>query len=518
MSVQGDRFRKLSGTVFLLLIGTVVGVTLVSEFRLMPVGEAVSDLVKGKKEAGFSAKDDILPSNQIFVKIAKAVTPAVVNISTTRIIKSSGGGGGQNFPFNDPLFRRFFGDEDPFGGHRKNAPPRQRKEQSLGSGVIVSSDGLIITNNHVVEGADEIKVSLEDKREFKGKVVGKDKKSDIAVIRIDATDLTTVPWSDSDKLEVGEYVVAIGNPFGLNQTVTMGIVSAIGRANVGIADYEDFIQTDAAINPGNSGGALVNIRGELVGINTAIFTRSGGYMGVGFAVPSNMVRSIMDSLVATGKVSRGWLGVSIQDITPALGKEFGLSAENSKGSLVTDVMPDSPAAKAGLKRGDVILSFMGHEVDDASHLRNLVARASVSSRASLKIMRDKKEKDITVTLSEQPKEVAQKGEKGEFFELDQEPAGLFGFSVHDISPEIAEQFDLSPKERGVVIVQVETGSLAEESGLREGDIVMEVNRKAVSDLKGYERLFSKIKKGDSVLFLINRQGNRFFINLSPENG
>ncbi|MEK7286769.1 MAG: DegQ family serine endoprotease [Nitrospirota bacterium] len=514
MPMEGDRFRRLSGALILLLIGTIVGVTLVSEFRLMPEGKATSDSVKNKREIQ-PINGDILPSNQIFVKIAEAVTPAVVNISTTRIIKSGGGRGGeQGFPFNDPFFRRFFGDDDPSGGHGRRPQPRQHKEQSLGSGVIVTSDGLIVTNNHVVEEADEIKVILEDKREFKGKIVGRDKKSDIAVIRIDATDLPIVPWSDSDKLKVGEYVVAVGNPFGLSQTVTMGIVSAIGRANVGIADYEDFIQTDAAINPGNSGGALVNIRGELIGINTAIFTRSGGYMGVGFAVPSNMVRSIMDSLVATGKVSRGWLGVSIQDLTPALGKEFGLPADESKGSLVTDVMPDSPADKAGLKRGDVILSFVNREIEDSSHLRNMVARTPVGTKASVKILRDKKQKEIIVTLSEQPKEVAQKGD----IENEQEPeTGFFGFSVQELTPEVAEQYNLSSKDRGVIIVQIEAGSLAEEAGLREGDFILEINRKPIFDLKNYERLFSKIKKGDSTLFLINRQGNRFFINLSPDS-
>ena len=505
MSTKGDRLRKLSGGLILLLIGTIVGVTLVSELRLLPVGHAVSEPAKEKLPA-------ILPSDQVFVKISKAVTPAVVNISTTRIIRNNAGGQG-GFPFNDPFFRRFFGEVEP-PGHRRSAP-QQRKEQSLGSGVIVSSDGLIITNNHVIEEADEIKVLMEDKREFKGTVVGKDKKSDIAVLRIEADNLPTVPWSNSDNLQVGEYVVAVGNPFGLNQTVTMGIVSAIGRANVGIADYEDFIQTDAAINPGNSGGALVNIRGELVGVNTAIFTRSGGYMGVGFAVPSNMVRSVMDSLVKTGKVTRGWLGVSIQDITPALAKEFGL--KDAKGSLVTDVMPDSPAAKAALKRGDVIFSFTGQDIENSSHLRNRVARTAVGTKASVKIIRDKKEKEIFVTLSEQPKEVAQKGEQnGE--EDEKESESSYGISVSEVTPEIAEQFDLDPREKGVLIVQVAGGSIADEAGFREGDLIIEINRKTVSDLKSYERLFAKIKKGESVLFLINRQGSRFFLTLTPEKG
>ncbi len=505
MLEKGDKLRKLSGGLILLLMGAIVGVTLVSEFQLLPMGQAVSNPPKEKAI-------EVLPADQVFVKIAKAVTPAVVNISTTRIIKNNNSGqGGQGFPFNDPLFRRFFGEGDN-SPHRRGVPqqPQSRKEQSLGSGVIVTSDGLIVTNNHVVEEASEIKVLLEDKREFKATLVGRDKKSDIAVIRIDATDLATVPWSNSDNLQVGEYVAAVGNPFGLNQTVTMGIISAIGRANVGIADYEDFIQTDAAINPGNSGGALVNLRGELIGINTAIFTRSGGYMGVGFAVPSNMVRSVMDSLVATGKVTRGWLGVSIQDVTPALAKEFGL--KDAKGSLVTDIMPDSPAAKSDLKRGDVVVFFTGQEIDNSSHLRNMVARTRVGTKASVKIIRDRKEKEIFVTLSEQPKEVAQKGE-----EVENTPeASALGILVHEITPEMAEQFDLNIKEKGVIVVQVEPGSVAEEAGLREGDLVIEINRKVVSDLKSYERLFSKIKKGDSVLFLINRQGNRFYITLTPE--
>ena len=508
MSEKGDKLRRLSGVFILLLIGAIVGVTLVSEFQLLPVGQAVNNSAREKLV-------EILPSDQIFVKIAKTVTPAVVNISTIRIIKSNNSGhGGQGLPFNDPLFRRFFGEGDPFGQQHRGTPqqPQQRKEQSLGSGVIVTSDGLIVTNSHVVEDADEIKVLLEDKREFKAKLVGRDKKSDIAVIRIEAVNLPTVPWSNSDNLQVGEYAVAVGNPFGLNQTVTMGIISAIGRANVGIADYEDFIQTDAAINPGNSGGALVNIRGELIGINTAIFTRSGGYMGVGFAVPSNMVRSIMDSLVATGKVTRGWLGVSIQDITPALAKEFGL--KDAKGSLVTDIMPDSPAAQSDLKRGDVILSFTGHDIENSSHLRNLVARTGVGTKALVKIIRDKKEKEIFVTLSEQPKEVAQKGEEEE----NTPETSAFGIVVQEITPEMAEQFDLNIREKGVIVVQVEPGSVADSAGLREGDLIIEINRKTVSDLKSYERLFKKIKKGDSVLFLINRQGNRFYITLTPENG
>ncbi len=487
--------RTLMGALFLLIVGTVIGVVLVSDF--MPVGQAVDGAQKTRP-----VESPVLPSNQIFVKIAKAVTPAVVNISTTRTIKS----GGLVLPFNDPFFRRFFGEEYPFGGM-----PRHRKEQSLGSGVIVSSDGLIITNNHVVEEADGIKVLLEDRREFVGKVVGTDKKSDIAVIRIDAKDLPIVPWGNSDQLQVGEYVMAIGNPFGLNQTVTMGIVSAIGRANVGIADYEDFIQTDAAINPGNSGGAMVNIAGELVGINTAIFTRSGGYMGIGFAAPSNMVRSIMDSLVKSGKVVRGWLGVSIQEVTPALAEEFGL--KETRGALVTDILPGSPAEKADIERGDVIIGFMGQEITDTGHLRNLVARVIVGTKATVTLVRDKKEKEVSVLISEQPKEIDMAGEEEEA----EQESPYFGIEAHDLTPELAEQYDLRPQDRGVLVIGVEPGSPAEESGLREGDLIVEINRKPVQDLKRYREVLSKINKG-SALLLVNRKGNRFFLTLTMEKG
>ena len=271
--------------------------------------------------------------------------PAVVNISSTRTVKTQD----MANPFqNDPMFKRFFGDQ--FGG---SMHPREFKQSSLGSGVIVDKDGYVLTNNHVIKDADEIKIKLSDKREFKGKIIGTDPKTDLAVVKIEAHNLPVLKLGDSDRMKVGETVLAVGTPFGLNQTVTSGIVSAVGRADVGIADYEDFIQTDAAINPGNSGGALVNIHGELIGINTAIFSTSGGYQGIGFAIPSNMARTVLDSLVKNGKVVRGWLGVSIQPVTADLAKQFGLKEET--GVLVGDVTEDSPADKAGIKRGDVIV-------------------------------------------------------------------------------------------------------------------------------------------------------------------
>jgi len=503
MTTKGERVRTLTGAFILLLIGVAAGMMLVSELHLMPVGQAVNEPEKSID----SLPDPILHGNQVFVNIAKKVTPAVVNISTTRTIQGQQGQD-QQFPFDDPFFRQFFGDE--FSGRRHS--PQSRKEQSLGSGVIVSPDGLIVTNNHVVAEADDIRVLLEDGREFKGKVIGKDKKSDIAVIRIDATDLHTIPWGNSDQLEVGEYVVAVGNPFGLNQTVTMGIVSAIGRANVGIADYEDFIQTDAAINPGNSGGAMVNIHGALVGINTAIFTRTGGYMGIGFAVPSNMVRSVVESLVKTGEVVRGWLGVSIQEVNHELAKEFGLN--EAKGALVTDIFPNSPAEKASLKRGDVIVAFMGQQIENTANIRNMVARTMVGTKAELKIVRDRKEKTVILTIVAQPKEIAKSGEEDHAEPVESE--SRFGIDLRDITPKLAQQYDLNENDRGVIVMRVAEGGLGDNAGLKEGDLILEVNRVKIRHLKDYKMILSKIDNGVSVLLLISRQRNRFFLTLTQE--
>ena len=494
---QEIRPKRLVFSVFLIIVGIVIGITLVSEFHLLPFGAAVNDPPKPKAPA-------ISQTEQTFVEISKSVTPAVVNISTTRVIK--GGEEAPGLPFDDPFFRRFFGDEAP-----RRGPPRDRRAQSLGSGVIVDPNGLIITNNHVVEKADEIKVVLGDKREFKGKLIGSDPKTDLAVIQIDAKDLPTVSWGDSDKLQVGEYVLAIGNPFGLNQTVTMGIVSAVGRANVGIADYEDFIQTDAAINPGNSGGAMVNTHGELVGINTAIFTQSGGYMGIGFAVPSNMSKTIMESLVKGGKVVRGWLGVSIQEVSPQLAKEFGL--KDPKGALVSDVLPNSPAEKAGFKRGDVIVQYNGQTIENSTQLRNLVAKTGVGTKAKVVVVRDKKEKTLDQTIEEQPSDMArnentEKSEEGS-------STALTGIEVRNLTPEIARQLGLNRSDKGVVITRIEPGSVAEEMGLQRGDLIVEVNRKPIRNTDDYDDLLSKIKKDEAVLLLINRQGRTMFVTISP---
>jgi serine protease Do len=377
--------------------------------------------------------------------------------------------------------------------------------------VIVSPDGYILTNTHVVEKADEIMVTLSDQQNFKGKIIGSDPKTDIAVIKISTQDLPTIKWGNSDKIQVGEFVLAFGNPYSLSNTVTMGIVSAVGRANVGIADYEDFIQTDAAINPGNSGGPLVNIKGELIGINTAIFSRTGGYQGIGFAVPSNMAQSVMSQLINKGKVTRGWLGITIQNFTPELAKEFGLN--KSTGALVTEILKGSPAEKAGIKRGDIITEVDDKAVKNVETLRNIIAQSKVGSRIQLKVIRDGNSNLFTVTITELPQEISQNvpGEPDE--KLPAEENALAGFSVMNLTQEIAKQLDISKDEKGVVIVRVEPYSAAEEAGLKKGDVIQEINKKSIKNIQDFNYIISKVRKGDTLLLFINRGGNRFYITL-----
>ncbi len=438
--------------------------------------------------------DVLTKTGQALAELAEAVKPAIVNVSTTRTEKING----RFNPFlNDPFFRRFFGDNPRF-----REAPRKRRSVSLGSGVILSSDGYILTNNHVVKNADKIKVILSDKREFTGRIIGSDPKTDLSVIKIDATGLPTLKMGNSDELRVGEIVLAVGNPFGLNQTITMGIVSAVGRANVGIADYEDFIQTDAAINPGNSGGALVNIRGELVGINTAIFSTTGGYQGIGFAIPSNMAKVVMDSLIEKGKVVRGWLGVSIQAVTPELAQQFHL--EKDYGTLVADVVEDSPAEKAGLMRGDVIIEFNGKPVNEPYILRNMVAATPPGTEVFLKVIREGETEELRVTIGELPSDIQKT------------PAvfrnALKGTSVRDLTPEIKRRLNIPDKIRGVVVTDIEAGSPAE-TALMPGDVILEINRRAISGVEEYEAIVSKIKPGKDILLLVYRKGSTIFITI-----
>jgi serine protease Do len=383
--------------------------------------------------------------------------------------------------------------------------PRERRGGGQGSGVIVSPDGYVLTNNHVIDGAKTVTITLPDKREFKGRIVGSDPKTDIAVIKIDGSNLPTIPWGDSSRLQVGEYVLAVGNPFGLNSTVTLGIVSALGRGRMGITQYEDFIQTDAAINPGNSGGPLVNTRGELVGLNTAIFSQSGGYQGVGFAVPTSMSRPIYESLVKTGKVVRGYLGIGIQDLNQDLAKSFDLKGSN--GALVTELKEEGPAEKAGLKQGDVITAYQGTPIEDAVSLQRAVTRSAVGSKATVKVMRDGHEKEVSVTIGELPD--TQQVAKVESGPSDQPLAGL---AVQDLDRETAQELGLKGKLQGVVVTSVDPESEAERAGLMPGDVIREINRKPVTSMKDYDRVASDLKKGESMLVLINRRGASLYLS------
>ena len=490
--------------------GIIIGIVVASNMGWLPTGTAGPEPIPNPIVRPVATAPQ-LPmaggNGKNFVEIAKSVKPAVVNIAATRSGKS--GEGPHGSPLDDPFFRKFFGDEF----FKRDAPQqREPKERGQGSGVIVEANGLIITNNHVVNKADEIRVFLSDKREFKGKLIGTDAKTDIAIVKIEATGLPAIPWADSDQLEVGEFVLAVGSPFGLTQTVTMGIVSAVGRASMGIAEYEDFIQTDAAINPGNSGGALVNVRGELVGINTAIFSQSGGSMGIGFAVPSNLSRAVMDQLVRTGKVVRGWLGVAIQDLTPELATQFGIT--DTKGVLVSDVMADSPAKKAGFERADVIIEYDGKSMDSPTHLRNAVAQTPIGKKVPIKLIRDKKPKTIEVAIVEQPKSLGQPS--AEESRESAVPTGVLSdLDVREINEELATRYGLKTTERGIVVVGVKSGSTAEEMGVREGDIILEVNRKAVGSLKSYEQAASGLPKDHPVLLLLKRKGQTIYLTLRP---
>ncbi len=447
-------------------------------------------------------------SAKAFASVAKKASPAVVHVAVEKAVASGMQSNPHDF-FNDPFFERFFGPQfkQPRG---KRQQPRQHRQQGAGSGFIFDSNGYILTNNHVVEGAEKITVRLDDKREFKAKVIGTDPQSDVAIIKIDGTNLPTLPLGNSDNLEVGEWVIAIGSPFELNQTVTVGIVSAKGRNRVGITDYENFIQTDAAINPGNSGGPLLNIHGEAIGINTAIFSKSGGYMGIGFAIPINMAESIKQQLLDHGTVTRGWLGVMIQDVNEDLAQFFGLNS--ASGVLIAEVTDDSPAAKAGLKQGDVLVALNKVPLTNVADLRNKIAMTPPESKVSLELIRDGKTKKISVTIGKQPGNMApmQPSTKSQTTTL-----GDFGLSLQELTPELAEQFEYNPNQ-GVLITAVEPDSPAGRIGLQAGQLIEEVNRQQVGSLSELKKVLSSAKNKQQVLLRIRAGKSSQYIVLRNE--
>jgi serine protease Do len=454
------------------------------------------------------------PHHGGYAAMVKEVVPAVVNISSTKMVKQQVG---QNMVPED-LFRQFFGDQglggdgQQFEGRQFNVPhgqPREQKETGTGSGVIVSPNGYILTNNHVVDGATEVTVTLHDRREFKAKVIGTDKNTDIAVIKIEGSNFPTLTLGDSSKLEVGDIVLAIGDPFGVGQTVTQGIVSATGRSGLGIEQLEDFIQTDAAINPGNSGGALVDEEGHLVAINTAIVGNSGGNVGIGFAVPINMAKHDMDSILAHGKVDRGYLGVHIQDVNPDLAQGFNASA--TSGALIGDVTPGAPAANAGLKRGDIVTELNGQPINSADQLKNHIGVMDPGAKANMKVLRDGHTVDIAVTLGSFPDEKGEHAANIGGGSSEHSASGLDGVSVQALTPDIARQLNVPPQTHGLAVSSVDQSSAAAEGGLQEGDVIMEVNRQAVTTVSELNHAISAAPQGKAILLLVNRGGTTAFV-------
>jgi serine protease Do len=396
--------------------------------------------------------------------VAQKVIPSVVNISSTKTVVIE-----QSPFFSDPFFREFFGNV-----------PHERVQRALGSGVIITSEGYIITNNHVVGGADKVEVRLSDERVFTARIIGTDPKSDVAIVKIDAKGLPTIPVGDTSKLRIGTFVLAVGNPFGLGQTVTMGIISALGRSGLGITDYENFIQTDAAINPGNSGGALINMKGELIGINTAILSQSGGNVGIGFAIPVDLAMSVKNSLIRYGKVVRGWLGVTAQDIDPKIAKTLNLGS--TKGVLVSDVAKTSPASTAGIKRGDVLTAINGKPVISASSLRFAVSELIPGTPVKVTVFRDGKEWIIPVTIGDLAKATVA---EDRFAVKDNR--FLAGLTVSEITPTIRETLNLDPDMAGIVVLEVTRGTPAESTGIRAGDLILKINDKTIKDLSDFKK-------------------------------
>jgi len=443
-----------------------------------------------------------------FEKVADMTTPSVVNVSSTRKARR-GPGGPKGDPFFDQ-FREFFGDDlsDRFG--QPGMGPDSAPQQGLGTGVIIDSSGHILTNNHVVGDADEVTVRLHDDRTFKATVVGKDDRSDLAVIKIKAPNLVPAVLGDSDTLKIGQWVVASGNPFGLDNTITAGIVSAKGRSIMGGSQYEDFIQTDAAINPGNSGGPLIDLDGKVVGINTAIFSRSGGYMGIGFAIPINMARKVMESLIATGKVVRGWLGIGIQNLNEDLATSFGYGG--TEGALVGHIEPNGPAAKASLRQGDIIVSLDGERMKNINQLRNRVAGIKPGTKVELDVWRDGKSIKSSLVIGQLPTTLPGLDEEED---SDETPAIDIGITVETLTPDLARRLK-SSRTSGVVVAKVRPGGLASRAGVAPSDVIISINGKPVGDVSEFRSAMRGVDLKKGFRLVIESQGMERFAFLRKE--
>ncbi len=449
--------------------------------------------------------DALERQNQAYERIAKTVTPAITAIQSTQVVKQ------QQSPFMDPSLRQFFGDRFP-----QSNIPKEERQHALGSGVIVSTDGYIVTNNHVVAKAMDIQVLLSDKRTFKGKIVGADSQTDVAVIKIEASGLPVVPFGDSNQLKVGDTVMAFGNPFGQYFTVTRGIVSAVGRSGMGIEGFENFIQTDAAINPGNSGGALVNVRGQVVGINTAILSGNsesggeGGSVGIGFAIPSSMALRVIEALIKTGKVTRGYMGIAISSLDEGLAKQF--KVPDIGGALVEDLTAGGPAEKAGIKNGDVIRKLNGQQIGDSGQFTAMITDLNPGTEVTVDILRDGQPLTIKATLGERPSDLGVRAVgPGRIQE-----GTLRGIMVQDLTPQIREQLGLPPNVTGVVINGIDPNSPAAQQGLQPGDVIEAINRQPVRSVADFNRLAAQAK--EQTLLRVNHQGNGSFVVISPDEG
>lgn len=483
--------------------------------RLALVFVLVAGIIPNQVQSALAANDEpnvssSPPSREAkltssFSDVVAKIAPSVVYVYSTRTVH--GPSASEMSPFNDPFFRQFFGDQF----NQNSTRQRSYKEQGLGSGVIVTKDGYILTNNHVVEGADEVKVAEADNdQEYTAKIVGRDPQTDVAVLKIEAKDLPVATLADSDKIKVGDVVLAVGNPFGVGQTVTMGIVSATRRGGMGIEHYEDFIQTDAAINPGNSGGALVDTEGRVIGINTAILSRSGGYQGVGFAVPINLAKNVMNQLIKTGHVERGYLGVSIQNLTPDLAKEFDVP--NQQGALIGGVSDNSAAEEAGLKSGDVIVEFNGKTVADSRQLMLLVGSMSPGAKAKVKVLRDGHEKTVEVTLKKMPERMLAGGGQSESNSI----GILDGVTLSNIDSSARQQLDLPDSLKGALVTNIDPGCAAYEAGLRTGDVIQQIGRKNVTDAESAASATHSVN-AHRVLLRIWRDGGSRYVVVTKSN-
>ncbi len=495
----------------LIFTGLLVGIVLTTGFGWTFTSHAQAAKLSGAPDTpvvsdinhgDLSAAEKL---SNVFVDVAAKVNPSVVTVFTETDVKTGG------MPFSGSPFEEFFGGDDFYKKFFQQPVPEQNyKRMGLGSGVIVDSDGILLTNNHVVDDADNIKVRLMDGSEFEGTVKGKDPQTDLAVVTINTKNLTPIQLGNSDRTRVGEMVLAIGSPLNpqLEHTVTSGIISAKGRSGVGLSQYEDYIQTDAAINPGNSGGALVDLRGNLIGINSAIASQSGGFQGIGFAIPVNLAKKVMEDIINNGKVIRGWLGVYIQNITPDLAK--GLDLKSTKGVLVGKVQKDSPAEKAGIQEEDVILAYNDKTLDNAAELSTWVASTSPEEEITLKILRDQKEKNIKVKLGElnEQKQALAQG-KNQYSDL--------GIQVANIVPELISKYHLDKDVRGVVVTVVNPNGMAAGAGIQEGDVVMKVNRHTTQSVEDFDKEISKVDAGENLLFFLRRgPANLFVAFTKPE--